>query len=104
VSDFMVFAVIGVGTYLLRASFIVIVGDRTLSEWAERLLANVGPAVFAALITSLLLTDGPAAFLTDPAKVMAVLVAVPVAWKTRNFGWTFAAGMTVFWIVGAIRG
>jgi branched-subunit amino acid transport protein len=104
VSEFMVFAVIGIGTYLLRASFIMIVGDRMLSEWAERLLANVGPAVLAALITSLLLTDGAAAFLTDPAKVMAVLVAVPVAWKTRNFGWTFVAGMSVFWIVGAMRG
>ena len=103
-SDLAVFAVIGVGTYVLRSSFIIVVGDRTLPGWAERLLANVGPAVFAALITSLLLTDGPSAFFTDTARVTAVVVAVPVAWKTRNFGWTFAAGMAVFWIVGAMTG
>jgi branched-subunit amino acid transport protein len=100
-SDFTVFALIGVGTYLTRASFILIVGDRQLPEWAERLLANVGPAVLAALTTSLLLTDGAAAFVTNPAKVLAVLAAVPVAWKTRSFGWTFVVGMAVFWLAGA---
>lgn len=99
---FLVFLLAGIGVYLARASFIVIVGERLLPDWAERMLRNVGPAVLAALITSLLLTDGIVAFVTDVAEVVAVLVAIPVALKTRNFAWTFAAGMVAFWIVRAL--
>jgi branched-subunit amino acid transport protein len=102
VREFTVFAVIGAGTYLFRASFLLLIGDRVLPGWAERLLANVGPAVLAALTTSLLLTDGVVAFVTDPARVAAVLVAIPVALTTRSFGPTFVAGMSVFWLVGAL--
>jgi branched-subunit amino acid transport protein len=102
VTEFAVFALIGVGTYLFRASFLLLIGDRALPGWAERLLANIGPAVLAALITSLLLTDGVVAFVTDQARVAALLVAIPVAVKTRSFGPTFVAGMSVFWLVGAI--
>lgn len=98
----LVFFFAGLGVYLARASFIVILGDKMLPEWAERLLRNVGPAVLAALITSLLLTDGLVAFVADVAEVGAVLVAIPVALKTKSFFWTFAAGMIVYWIVGAI--
>lgn len=99
---FLVFLFAGIGVYLARASFIVLVGDRVLPDWAERLLRNVGPAVLAALTTSLLLTDGVVEFVTDPAEVIAVVVAIPVALRTRNFAWTFAAGMIVFWIVRSI--
>lgn len=100
--EFGVFALAGVGVYLARASFILAVGSRPLPEWAERLLRNVGPAVLAALITSLLLTDGAVDFLTDPAEVTAVAVSLLVAYRTRSFAWTFAAGMTAFWLLNAI--
>ena len=99
---FLVFLFAGMGVYLARASFIVLVGERVLPDWAERMLRNVGPAVLAALITSLLLTDGVVEFATDPAEVSAVIVAVTVAFKTRNFAWTFLAGMLVFWVVQAL--
>lgn len=97
----IVFALAGLGVYIARASFIVLLGNRVLSERTERLLRNVGPAVLAALITSLVLTDGIVAFVTDPASVGAVVVAVPVAMRTRSFVWTFVVGMAVYWLVGA---
>lgn len=99
---FWVFVLAGIGAYLLRASFIIGVGDRVLPLWAERLLRNVGPAVLAALITSLLLTDGVEEFVTNPGEIAAVAVAIPVALKTKSFAWTFVVGMAVFWAVGAL--
>jgi branched-subunit amino acid transport protein len=102
--DFLVFLGAGLGVYGARASFIVIVGDRSLPDWAERALRNVGPAVLAALITSLLLTDGFGPFFGDPAKVGAVAVSLPTAWKTRNFVWTFAVGLAAFWLIRAVTG
>jgi branched-subunit amino acid transport protein len=96
----LVFLFAGIGVYLARASFIVLIGERELPDWAERLLRNVGPAVLAALVTSLLLTDGVTEFVADPAEVTAVLVATGVAIKTKSFVWTFVVGMAVFWLVG----
>lgn len=98
----VVFVVAGIGTYLARAVFILAVGDRSLPEPVERALSNVGPAVLAALTTSLLLSDGVAGFVTDLPEVVAVLVAVFVAWRTRNFIWTFLAGMIALWSLQAI--
>ena len=77
------------------SSFILVVGDRRLPLTVERFLANIGPAVLAALATSLLLTDGAATYLTNAAEVSATVAAIVVAWRTRNFIWTFAAGMVV---------
>jgi branched-subunit amino acid transport protein len=98
----IVFALAGVGVYLARASFIVLVGERALPDWAERLLRNVGPAVLAALITSLLLTDGITSFATDPAQIVAVLVAIGIAVRTKSFVWTFVVGMAVYWSIGLL--
>lgn len=98
----IVFAVAGLGTYLARAVFILAVGDRKLPDSVERALGNVGPAVLAALITSLVLTDGVVDFLTNVPEVSAVVIAVFVAWRTRNFIWTFLAGMTVLWVLQAV--
>jgi branched-subunit amino acid transport protein len=102
VTALVVFALAGAGVYLARASFIVLVGERPLPAWAERLLRNVGPAVLAALITSLLLNDGITSFATDPAQVVAVLVAVGIAVRTKSFVWTFIAGMAVYWLIGLL--
>ncbi len=96
----VVFVLAGIGTYAARSSFILAIGDRRLPLTVERFLANIGPAVLAGLATSLLLTDGVEAYVTNAAEVSATLVAVVVAWRTRNFIWTFAAGMTVLWVVG----
>lgn len=98
----IVFAVAGAGTYLARSVFILAVGDRRLPEAVERALGNVGPAVLAALITSLVLTDGIVDFVTNLPEVSAIVAAVFVAWRTRNFIWTFVAGMTVLWLLQAV--
>ena len=58
-SNVAVIFVIGAGTYLLRLSFIGIVGDRIMPNWALVPLRFVAPAVLAALIApAVLLKDG----------------------------------------------
>ncbi len=96
----IVFVLAGIGTYAARSAFILAVGDRRLPLIVERFLANIGPAVLAALATSLLLTDGAEAYLTNAAEVSATAVAILAAWRTRNFLWSFVAGMGVLWLVG----
>ncbi len=98
----LVFAAAGLGTYLARASFVLLVGARRLPDWGERIIRNVGPPVLAALTTSLLLTPDVRAFVASPSRVVAVALAVWLAWRTRGFLWSFFGGMLAFWALEAL--
>ena len=95
---------IGIGTYLLRLSFIGIVGDRVMPEWALVPLRFVAPAVLAALIApAVLLNDG--ALDLSPAsnpRTIAALVALLLAWKTRSVPVVIAAGLATVWALQAM--
>jgi branched-subunit amino acid transport protein len=95
---------IGIGTYLLRLSFIGIVGDRAIPEWALVPLRFVAPAVLAALIApAVLLNEG--SFDVSPAsnpRAVAALVALVLAWKTRSVPVVIAAGLMTVWALQAL--
>ena len=95
---------IGIGTYLLRLSFIGIVGDRVIPEWTLVPLRFVAPAVLAALIApAVLLNDG--ALDVSPAsnpRAIAALVALLLAWKTRSVPVVIAAGLITVWVLQAL--
>lgn len=95
---------IGIGTYLLRLSFIGIVGDRVMPEWALVPLRFVAPAVLAALIApAVLLNDG--ALDVSPAsnpRAIAALVALLLAWKTKSVPVVIAAGLITVWALQAL--
>lgn len=94
---------IGIGTYLVRLSFIGVVGDRVMPDWALVPLRFVAPAVLAALIApAVLLNDG--ALDLAPAsnpRAIAALVALLLAWKTRSVPVVIAAGMVTVWALQA---
>jgi len=95
---------IGIGTYLLRLSFVAIVGQRTMPDWALVPLRYVAPAVLAAIITpAVFLPEGTldVAPATNP-RVLAALVAVAVAWKTKNVVAVIVAGMGVVCLLQAL--
>jgi branched-subunit amino acid transport protein len=100
----VVILIIGVGTYLERLSFIGIIGDHEIPQWAVLPLRFVAPAVFAALI-------GPAVLLRDdrlelsPAanpQALATLVALLVAWRTKSVAATLVSGMAALWVLQAV--
>jgi branched-subunit amino acid transport protein len=94
--------ILGIGTYLTRASFILIFAHRIVPPRLERALRNVGPAVLAALVASLMVgTDGVAG-LRLTAEMVSLFVAILVAWRTRNMSITLAAGMVAVWTLGAV--
>ncbi len=104
-SEFAIIGAIGAGTYLLRLSFIGILGDRTMPDWAMVPLRFVAPAILAALVApAVLLRDGavdvsPA---TNP-QALAALIALIVAWKTKNVAAVIVAGMAVIWLLQALQ-
>ncbi len=99
----VVILLIGLGTYLERLSFIGIIGDRQIPDWALVPLRFVAPAVFAALVAPAVLVDEGSLELSprmNPAAV-ATLLALLVAWRTKSVAATIVVGMSAIWLLQA---
>lgn len=95
----VLFAIAGVGTYLLRASLVVLLGRVTVPAPLERSFRYIAPAVLAAIVApALLLDDRGTPDLLD-VSVLAGIVAVAAAWRWRTIPATLAAGLGVYWVV-----
>ena len=101
VSPFAVVLVIGLGTYVIRLSFIGIVGARPVPEWAAAPLRYVAPAVLAALIAPAVMLNGGALDLSpvsNPRFLAAVLAGLAV-WRLGNVIWAVIVGMGSLWLL-----
>lgn len=99
----IVFIIAGIGTYVLRASFILAGSGLRLPTWIERSLRYVGPAVFAAIVAPPVLGDGGISAAPDRIpETIAVLTAGFVAWRTGRVIWVLVVGMMVLWMLQGI--
>lgn len=83
---------LGVGTFLIRFSFLGIFGGRTLPDWALLHLKYVGVAVFPALFMPLVIWPEATGGSPDPVRLIAALAAFLIGLR---FGviWSILAGM-----------
>ena len=87
-------AAVGALTFLFRYAMIGLFASRSLPGWLHALCRHIAPASFAALTASaLFVAGGEVQFAFDSARPWAALVAVLVAWRTRNVLATIGAGM-----------
>jgi branched-subunit amino acid transport protein len=96
----LVMILAGLATFLIRLSFIMLVGRREISPWLRRTLRFVPPAVLTAIIIpELLITGGQLNFSLGNARLLAGLLAAVVAWRTRNTILTIVVGMVALWVI-----
>ena len=93
-----VFIAIGLGTYALRASMFVLLGDRSLPTWTSTPLALVAPAAIAALVASMTCTSGGHAELASAPELLAVVGAFVTTRRTGNVMLAIVAGLPIFWL------
>lgn len=93
---------VGLVTYAMRAGLILALADAELPAWLTRALRYVAPSVLAALVVSLIANPDQANQGVSLAETVGVLVAIPVAWRTKNLIVTLAFGMSAFWLVLAL--
>ena len=99
-SPWLIVIIVGIGTYLIRLSFIGILGDREIPTSVERPLRLVAPAVIAAIAIPELVAPADTIDISfDNLRLLAGIVAILVAWKTRSIGWTIGVGMATLWIL-----
>ena len=84
----------GIITFLIRFSFIYLFGRLHVSESLRKALHYVPPAVLSALIfPELFLNDGQLNLAFDNYRLLAGVVAILVAYWTKNTLVTILAGM-----------
>lgn len=85
---------LAVASFVPRGAFILFLHRMPLPASVQRALRFVPAAVFAALVIPDIAVAGGALRLgLDNPKLVAALVAGPVAWRTRNTLATIVAGM-----------
>jgi len=93
--------IVSIGTYLLRASVILLAAGRRIPERAESVLRLIPPAVLSALVANALVLDKGEMRPFGPWYLAAV-VAVVVAARTKSAGWTLLVGMGTVWALSAL--
>jgi branched-subunit amino acid transport protein len=88
----------GLVTYAIRLSLIGVFGDWQVPPIIRRALRFVPPAVLAAIILpELLRPDDVIDLSLTNARLIAGLLAVLIAWRTKNVLATIAVGMAALW-------
>lgn len=83
---------LGVLTFLIRFSFLGLVGGRKLPDWALLHLRYVAVAVFPALITPLVLWPDATGGTVQPERLIAAIAAFVVGYRVSVIG-AIVAGM-----------
>ncbi len=88
----------GIGTFVLRLSFIGLQGRADPPEGWIKLLRYVPASVLSALVVGAVLLHEGDRITLGPEAGAAVLAGV-VAWRTRNVVATIVAGMLALWMI-----
>lgn len=101
-SIWTVIALLGIGTFAIRWSFLGLLGNRELPEWALRHLRYTAVAILPALITPRVLWPEATGGETDPARLAAALLALTVGYLTRSAVATIVTGLGALLLLQAV--
>ena len=103
-SDYLLlFAGMGLATYLPRALPLLYLSHKQLPQWLIDWLGLIPVAVLSALLAPTLFTDTATRNLS--LGKVELIVAIPTlifALKTRSLGGTVLVGMGLYWLAGLI--
>ena len=90
---------LGIGTYIIRYSFIGFVGDRELPEWLTRHLRYVPAAVMPGLIAPLTVWPEATGGDPDPARLIAATTALLIGGIFRSVLGAIFGGMGMLYLM-----
>lgn len=95
-------AIIGMGliTYTIRLSLLGLLERVELTAVTHRALKYVPIAVLSAIIMpEMLLPGGTLDLSWGNGRLLAGLIAIAIAWKSKDVLWPVAIGMVVLWLL-----
>lgn len=93
----LIIALMGVGTYLIRFSFLGLIGDRPMPPFVLRLLRFTPVAVLPGMVAPLALWPQATGGETDPVRLLATLATLVVGVWRKNVIWAIIAGAVVLY-------
>ena len=90
---------LGIGTYLIRYSFLGIIGGKELPQWLLRHLRYVPVAVLPGLIAPLVVWPSATEGSPDPARLIAAAVALLIGALFRSTLGAIFGGMAALYLV-----
>lgn len=100
----IVIAALGIGTFLIRFSFLGLIGSKPLPEWVLRHLRYTAVAVLPGLVAPLVIWPAATGGALDPARMAAAVVTVAVGFWRRSVLWGMIAGAVVLYAMLAVTG
>jgi branched-subunit amino acid transport protein len=104
-SLWLILVIVGALTFATRLSFIVLLGRVEMPAWLRGVLRFVPVAALTAIFAPELLTPkGTLDISLGNARLLAGVLAIVVAWRTRNVLLTIAVGMAGLLILQLVVG
>ncbi|MFD1913276.1 AzlD domain-containing protein [Halodurantibacterium flavum] len=95
---------LGIGTFLIRFSFLGILGGKDLPPWVLRHLRYTAVAVLPALVAPLVVWPQATGGEIDPARLSAAAVTLGVGYFTRNVLAAIVAGAGTLYLMLFLTG
>ena len=89
---------LGLGTFLIRFSFLGLIGDRKLPPWVLRHLRYTPVAVLPGLMAPLVLWPAATGGEPDPARLAAAAATLAVGYLTKSFLYAFVSGAAILYL------
>ncbi len=100
----LIIAALGIGTYLIRFSFLGLIGNRELPPWVLRHLRYTPVAVLPGMVAPLALWPQATGGETDPARLLAALATFAVGLWTKNVIAAVAGGIATLYAAQYLLG
>lgn len=100
----LIIAVLGIGTYLIRFSFLGLLGERELAPWLLRHLRYTAVGILPAMVTPLVLWPDGSDGGIDPVRMAAAALALAVGYVTKSPIWAIVSGMGGLWALSWLSG
>ena len=92
--------IISIGTFLFRFSFIYLFGRFQLPLWVQNSMKFVPSAVLSALVFPAIIIKEDIIWISPQnPRLIAGIIAMFIAWRTKNLLLTIVVGLGVFWLI-----
>lgn len=98
----IVVLIVGLGTFLMRASFVMFLHSKQQSPLFTQALRYVAPAMLSTIVVANLVDHGYTIASGGLQRLIAAAAAGVVAWFSKSLFWTIISGMAVLWLLNLV--
>ncbi|SFR33135.1 AzlD domain-containing protein [Litoreibacter janthinus] len=99
-----IIAILGIGTFLIRFSFLGLIGSRPMPAWVLRHLRYTSVAILPGLVAPLVIFPAATGGSPDPARLAAAAVTIGIGYWTKGVVRAMVCGAVTLFAVQYLLG